>query len=235
MSIEDFEARIDYVFANKSLITAALTHRSYAFEHANAVQNNQRLEFLGDAILDFVIADELCLRYPKEREGELSRLRSRLVCEAALAILARRLEFEKEIRMGKGEILSSGMMRDGSLADAYEAVIGAIYRDGGIEPVRRFILRHHKEFLDDPDGDWLASDDKTRLQVLAQAHHKVVIYETIRQDGPSHAPTFEVAVSIDSQRVSTGEGRSKKEAQQSAAAAALRRLDPNTGTLLDAK
>ena len=208
---------------------AALTHRSYAFEHANAMQNNQRLEFLGDAILDFIIADDLCLRYPKEREGELSRLRSRLVCEGALAILARKLGFDKEIRMGKGEVSSSGMMRDGTLADAYEAVIGAIYRDGGIEPARRFILTHHKEFLDDPDGQWLASDDKTRLQLLAQANHKAVVYETLRQDGPSHAPMFEVAVSIDSKRIATGAGRSKKEAQQAAAAAALKRLDPNTG------
>ena len=220
MSVEDFEARIEYVFENKSLIMAALTHRSYAFEHANAMQNNQRLEFLGDAILDFIIADDLCLRYPKEREGELSRLRSRLVCEGALAILARKLGFDKEIRMGKGEVSSSGMMRDGTLADAYEAVIGAIYRDGGIEPARRFILTHHKEFLDDPDGQWLASDDKTRLQLLAQANHKAVVYETIRQDGPSHAPMFEVAVSIDSKRIATGAGRSKKEAQQAAAAAA---------------
>lgn len=229
MSVEDFEARIEYVFDNKSLIMAALTHRSYAFEHANAMQNNQRLEFLGDAILDFIIADDLCLRYPKEREGELSRLRSRLVCEGALAILARKLGFDKEIRMGKGEVSSSGMMRDGTLADAYEAVIGAIYRDGGIEPARRFILTHHKEFLDDPDGQWLASDDKTRLQLLAQANHKAVVYETLRQDGPSHAPMFEVAVSIDSKRIATGAGRSKKEAQQAAAAAALKRLDPNTG------
>lgn len=229
MSAEAFQKRIDYAFRDKSLLMAALTHRSYAFEHANAMQNNQRLEFLGDAILDFVIADELYTRYPDEREGELSRLRSRLVCEAALSLLARKLSFETEIRMGKGEISAAGMMRDGTLADAYEAVIGAIYRDGGIEPARRFILTHHSAFLDDPDGDWLARDDKTRLQVLAQAHHKSVRYETLHQDGPHHAPMFEVAVWIDEQRIASGSGHSKKEAQQSAAAAALAHLDPQTG------
>lgn len=224
MSLEDFEQRIGYTFKDKSLLWAALTHRSYAFEHANAVQNNQRLEFLGDAILDFIIADELCLRYPKEREGELSRLRSRLVCESALCLLARKLGFEKVIRMGKGETSAAGMMRDGTLADAYEALIGAIYRDGGIEEAQRFILTHHSDFLEDPDGDWLARDDKTRLQVLAQAQHKAIRYETIRQEGPSHAPMFEVAVWLDDVLLGRGAGHSKKEAQQRAAADALHQL-----------
>ena len=220
-ALKAFQTRLGYTFKNDAHLIAALTHRSYAFEHDSFLQNNQRLEFLGDAILDFIIADELCLRFHDLQEGELSRLRSRLVCEAALSQLARKLAFEEVIRMGKGEITAAGMMRDGTLADAYEAVIGAIYRDGGIEPARRFILSHHQEYLQNPDGDWLPRDDKTRLQVLAQAQHKSLRYETLSQSGPSHAPSFELAVWIDDVLAGRGTGHSKKEAQQAAAAAAI--------------
>lgn len=221
MNLRPFEEILGYVFHKTSLLEMALTHRSYAFEHGPNHDNNQRLEFLGDAILDFVIADVLYEQYPDFQEGELSRLRSRLVCEAALSQLAHRLEFEKYILMGKGEISVSGMMRPGTLADAYEAVIGAVYLDGGIDNARSFILNHHAEFLHDLDGNWLARDAKTRLQEKAQADHHELRYEVVSETGPSHAPTFEVVVFMDETCIGRGTGHNKKEAQQAAAENAL--------------
>ena len=223
-SLNQFEESLGYVFSDKSLLLAALTHRSYAFEHDTCGENNQRMEFLGDAILDFVIADVLYHQYPQEQEGVLSKRRSRLVCEGALYQLAQKLNFEAYIRMGKGELSSAGMMRSGTLADAYEAVIGAIYLDGGIQPATDFILRHHAAYLSDPDGCWLASDDKTRLQEIVQARHETLKYEMIRQSGPEHAPTFEMAVRINDIIIGKGLGKNKKEAQQNAAKDALAHL-----------
>ncbi|MBR4986940.1 MAG: ribonuclease III [Proteobacteria bacterium] len=221
--MREFEEKLGYVFRDRSLLESALTHPSYDFEHGAHKKDNQRLEFLGDAILDFVIADILFRHHPDYQEGELSRIRSRLVCEAALCILARELDFEDHILMGKGEVQVSGMMRPGTLADAYEAVIGAIYLDGGIEPARAFVTRFHKAFLADPDGDWLPRDAKTRLQELAQAEHLDIRYEVIGETGPTHAPTFEVAVFLGGKAAGSGCGRNKKEAQQAAAEDALDR------------
>ena len=141
MNVKAFEESLGYAFLDPSLLEMALTHRSYAFEHGPNHCDNQRLEFLGDAVLDFVIAEALYLAYPDLHEGELSRLRSRLVCEPALCLLAKKYDFEANILMGKGEISASGMLRSGTLADAYEAVIGAIYLDGGFDAAKNFILR----------------------------------------------------------------------------------------------
>ncbi len=222
MTLLQLEERLNYQFRNGSLLEKALTHRTWTFEHNAPNQDNQRLEFLGDSILGFVIAEVLYNRHPELQEGELSRLRSRVVCETALSILAHELGLESFVRMGKGEILSGGSQRAGTLADAYEAVIGAIYLDGGFEAARTFVLSHHEKLLEDPDGKWLARDSKTRLQELVQSEHGDVHYEVVSEEGPVHAPTFEVAVYIDGRQVATGRGRSKKEAQQSAAEEALR-------------
>ena len=224
MDLGRFEESLGYIFTDKSLLQAALTHRSYAFE--NHCDNNQRMEFLGDAILDFVIADELYRRYPEAQEGVLSKRRSRLVCEGALYQLAQKLDFEDFVRMGKGEISLAGMLRSGTLADAYEAVIGAIYLDGGIVPATAFILRHHADYLADPDGTWLSSDDKTRLQEVVQARHGKLRYEVVGRTGPEHAPTFEMAVFVDDVLTGKGLGANKKEAQQNAAKDALMHLSP---------
>ncbi len=229
MMLSDFEALLGYTFRDQALLDQALTHRSYAFEHGGSHHDNQRLEFLGDAVLDFVIGDVLYVQYPEVQEGELSRLRSRLVCEAALCQLARKLEFESYIRMGKGEMTAAGMLRSGTLADAYEAVIGAIYLDGGIDNAREFILRHHADFLKCPDGEWLARDAKTRLQEKVQSAHRELRYEVLNEIGPSHAPTFEVEVCIDNVPVARGMGKSKKEAQQAAAENALEHLETLAG------
>ncbi|MBO4351562.1 MAG: ribonuclease III [Proteobacteria bacterium] len=217
MNIHQFEEELGYTFADSSLLEMALTHRSYAFEHGPNHCDNQRLEFLGDAILDFVIAEALYLAYPDYHEGELSRIRSRLVCESALCLLAKKLDFETHILMGKGEISASGMLRQGTLADAYEAVIGAVYLDGGFEAAKQYILRHHADLLRDPDGSWLPRDAKTRLQEIAQAKHIDFQYQIIQESGPSHAPTFEIAVLTGDKILGKGTGKSKKEAQQAAA------------------
>ena len=225
MALRAFEEKLGYIFRDQKLLESALTHPSYDFEHGAHKKDNQRLEFLGDAILDFVIADILYASHPEFQEGELSRIRSRLVCEAALCILAKKLDFEEYLLMGKGEMQVAGMMRPSTLADAYEAVIGAIYLDGGIEPARAFIERFHEALLADPDGDWLPRDAKTRLQERAQAQHLDVRYEVVGELGPTHAPTFMVDVTVGGRVAGHGSGRNKKEAQQSAAEDALDHWD----------
>jgi len=220
MDLQLFQDRLGYHFHDESLLIQALSHRSYAFEH-NLGGDNQRLEFLGDAILDFIIGEALYLQYSDIQEGELSRLRSRMVCETALCQLAQKLDFESNILMGKGEVAAGGLARPGTLADAYEAVIGAVYLDGGIDPARQYILRHHADYLRDPDGNWMAGDAKTRLQEVVQAKHLVVRYELIQQSGPPHSPAFEIGVFLDDTCIGKGVGHNKKEAQQAAAADAL--------------
>ena len=225
MNLREFQDALGYCFKDESLLIQALSHRSYAFEHG-LNGDNQRLEFLGDAILDFLVAEVLYQKYPDLQEGGLSHLRSRLVCETTLSILAKKLEFENCILMGKSEVSAGGLLRSGTLADAYEAVIGAIYLDGGMDAVRDFILRHHAEFLEDPEGDWLAVDAKTKLQEYAQSKHLFVHYEVLNQTGPMHAPIFEVGAFIDEKCIGKGSGRNKKEAQQVAASDALKHWTP---------
>lgn len=225
MSMQQFESVLGYAFKDISLLEMALTHRSYAFEHGPNHFDNQRLEFLGDSVLNLVVAESLYLSHPEYHEGELSRLRSRLVCEQALCLLAKRLDFETYILMGKGEITAEGMLRPGTLADAYESVIGAIYLDGGFEAAKQYILRHHAELLEDPDGAWLPRDAKTRLQEIAQARHIAFQYQILQETGPSHAPTFEAAVISGDKILGKGTGRNKKEAQQAAAENVLERMN----------
>ncbi len=225
MNLAAFQDALGYRFQNETLLNLALIHRSYAFEHSNSPGNNQRLEFLGDAILSFVIADELYRKYPNAQEGELTRLRSRLVCEAALCLLAKKLDFESHVLMSKGEVSAAGMLRPSTLADAYESVIGAIYLDGGILPAREFILHHHAELIANPDGDWLVQDAKTRLQDVTQAEHLDAHYEQLSVIGPDHSPVFEFAVLVENKVFGQGKGRTKKEAQQAAANDALDHWD----------
>ena len=224
MSLRAFEEKLGYVFQDKKLLEAALTHRSYTFEMGPKCTDNQRLEFLGDAVIDFVIADILFAQMPDAQEGVLSKTRSRLVCEGALSLVAQKLGFAEYIRMGRGETFGGGPLRPGTLADAYEAVIGAIYLDGGMTSVRSFIERHHREYLDDPNGSWLARDSKSQLQEITQRMKKVLKYQTINQTGPEHAPTFEIGVFIDGVMIASAKGKSKKGTEQAAAELALKQL-----------
>lgn len=228
MNLRAFEKKLEYTFKNPALLETALTHRSFAYEKGSNHPDNQRLEFLGDAVLDFVIADILFNKNPNDQEGALTKTRGRLVCENTLSILAKKLDFGSFLKMGKGEIASGGTQRPGPLADAYEAVIGAIYLDGGIDEARKFIQIHLQPFIDNPDGNWIPRDAKSRLQEITQKQKKSLQYQIIRQSGPEHAPTFEIAVCIDQKMIANACGKSKREAEQAAAEIALNLISHTT-------
>lgn len=224
MNMRAFEEKLGYTFKDSKLLETALTHRSFAYEKGNKHPDNQRLEFFGDAILDFVIADILFHLYPEAQEGVLTKTRCRLVCESTLSLIAKSLGFDTVLKMGKGETASESAKRPGPLADAYEAVIGAIYLDGGMDNVKQFIERHHRPYIENPDGNWIPRDAKSRLQEVTQRQKKSLHYQIIAQSGPEHAPTFEVAVCIDNQIVAKAFGKSKRDAEQAAAEIALNQI-----------
>lgn len=198
------------------LMSIALTHPSYAQE-SNLTSNNQRLEFLGDAVLNFVVAEYLFKNYPHQAEGELTKIRARVVCEQALSQIAEHLNLGKYLLLGKGEEKSGGRTRQSILADAMEAVIGAVYLDQGYETVRQFILDNLEDTIRKTEaGDYY--DYKSRLQELVQGKHRDnVSYSILEESGPAHARTFVAGVFYQQRLLATGTGHSKKEAQQKAA------------------
>ncbi len=203
-------------YSSNELITMALTHPSYAQEK-NTVANNQRLEFLGDAVLNLVVAEYLYNHYGRKAEGELTKIRAKVVCEDALAIFARNINLGQYLLLGRGEEMSGGRKRKSILADAVEAVIGAIYLDQGLETVQRFIITQLEELIiETASGDYY--DYKSKLQELVQARDKEnVSYAIIEESGPAHAKVFVAGVYYREQLLATGEGKSKKEAEQKAA------------------
>lgn len=222
-NIAAFEEKIGYCFEKKSLIEQALTHSSYANERKiRKTPDNERLEFLGDAVLELVSSEAIFKENPEMSEGEMSKLRASLVCEPALAYCARQLSFGGHILLGKGEAATGGAERDSILSDAVEAVIGAIYLDSGFTNAKEFILKH---VLNDIEAKKLFYDSKTILQEMVQAKGQgKVQYETVSETGPDHSKTFVVkAVSVDG-IVTMGEGKTKKAAEQEAAYKALRQL-----------
>ena len=228
MKPELFEEKIAYHFQDRSLLCTALTHRSYAFEHtAQGVVpvTNERLEFLGDAVLELVSSDLLYGLYPDYNEGKLSKLRAALVCETALTERAEEIGLGAHILLGKGEEQSGGRKRPSIVSDAMEAVIGAIYLDGGFEAARAFVLKFILAHPEDAEQQEAGFDSKSRLQEWAQARGKKLEYRIIAESGPDHRKTFEVEVRVDDETVSCGSGRSKKLAEQQAAAQALAVLE----------
>ena len=205
---------------NLDLMTTALTHPSYAQE-SNLITNNQRLEFLGDAVLSFVVAEYLYTHYPQQAEGELTKIRARVVCEPALSKVARQLNLGKYLLLGKGEEKSGGRNRQSILADAVEAVIGAVYLDQGYEAARDFILEYLEEDIQKTEaGDHY--DYKSRLQELVQGKYRDnVSYSILEETGPAHDRTFVAGVFYQDRLLATGKGHSKKEAQQNAASKVL--------------
>jgi len=203
-------------YSNNELITMALTHPSYAQEK-NTVANNQRLEFLGDAVLNLVVAEYLYNHYARKAEGELTKIRAKVVCEDALAIFAHNINLGQYLLLGRGEEMSGGRKRKSILADAVEAVIGAIYLDQGLVTVQRFIMKHLEELISETaSGDYY--DYKSKLQELVQARDKEnVSYAIIEESGPAHAKIFVAGVYYREQLLAAGEGKSKKEAEQKAA------------------
>ncbi|HXW51571.1 MAG TPA: ribonuclease III [Candidatus Acidoferrales bacterium] len=203
------------------LLDLALTHESYAAEHPELARSNERLEFLGDAIVGAVVAGELYDAHPERREGQLSRMRASLVSQAALARSAERLDIGPLIRLGRGERTSGGAKRASVLADVFEALVGAAFQMSGMEGARRFVRRNHLAHAAGSE----ASDPKTTLQELVQAKFKKTPhYAVTAQSGPPHARVFTVSVQVGDRTLGSGSGSTKKQAQSNAAREALAHL-----------
>ena len=217
--LAEFQKRIGYQFNNLNLIRQALTHSSYANEkHMKKHSDNERLEFLGDAVLEIVSSEFLYINYPDKPEGELTKLRASIVCEPTLALCTEPLELGKYLFLGKGEDHTGGRKRKSILSDALEAVIGAIYLDGGFANAKEFIDRF---IFNDIENKQLFYDSKTILQEVVQGKHESLSYELVDESGPDHDKSFTVDVHIDGKKISSGTGHTKKAAEQQAAYQAL--------------
>ena len=224
--MEELEKKLGYTFRDPELLRAALYHSSYANEHrSEGIRSNERLEFLGDAVLGFVSAEHLFKKHPELPEGDLTRIRAALVCEESLHEVAQTLSLGDHLCLGKGEEQGGGRRRPSILADATESVFAAVYLDGGIEAARELI---HRVLLDKEREEVVEErrrDYKTQLQELVQRKSGSTLgYEMIGATGPDHAKIFEAAVLLNGEPLSAGTGRSKKEAEQAAARAALEKL-----------
>ena len=221
--MKTLEERLGYQFQNRTLLENALTHSSYANEHRDAgMPSNERLEFLGDSVLGMVVADHLYREHPLMPEGELTRTRAAMVCEDSLVEVARTLDLGRYLRLGKGEDAGGGRERPSILADATEAVIAAIYLDGGIAQARRtiraLILGNEEELS-------ASRDYKTALQELIQKESgRKLTYRLVAETGPDHAKRFAMEVDLNGTVIGAGEGRTKKAAEQAAAKAAIAAL-----------
>ena len=222
--IKDLEAAIGYRFENITLLQNALTHSSYANERwHNSLLSNERLEFLGDAILGMTVAKFLYQTFPDRPEGELTRMRADMVCEQTLAKVAGRINLGKHLLLGNGEEQGGGRSRNSILADAVESVIAATYLDGGMEAAQRFI----EQFIlvEVPVKKLHNADYKTALQELVQQKkNQVLSYTLVGESGPDHDKQFDVEVKLNGQVVGAGSGSSKKRAEQAAARSALEKL-----------
>ena len=222
--MEALEEKLGYRFTNRAFLENALTHSSYANENkAKGLQSNERLEFLGDSVLGMVVADYLFRTHPDLPEGDLTRTRAALVCEGSLVEVAQCLELGAYLKLGKGEEAGGGRERPSIIADAVEAVLAAVYLDGGIGSARKivqqYILCREVEGLTSP------RDYKTALQELVQRESGQVLgYQLIGAEGPDHAKIFSVEVDLNGIPIGQGRGRSKKEAEQNAARAAIEKL-----------
>ena len=220
------EDKISYQFSNLELLNQALTHKSYAYESLkNNCKHYEMLEFLGDSVLDMVISHLLMQKYPEASEGELSKNRSSLVNTRRLSILARQFCLGEYILLGKGEDQSQGRSKPTILSCVYEAVIGAIYVDGGFKKVTTVIHTHFKQLVTHKLTRGIYRDFKSRLQEYVQSTFKTIPeYHVLSESGPPHAKEFEVTIKINGKFYGTGRGKNKKEAQQCAAMATLKQI-----------
>lgn len=224
--MESLEKKLGYTFRNKALLSEALNHSSYANEHrGQGLESNERLEFLGDSVLGFVTAEFLFLRHPDLPEGDLTRIRAALVCEESLHEVAQGLGLGDHLKLGRGEEAGGGRTRASILADATEAVFAAVYLDGGIEAASALIHRVLLDCQREEVVEEKRKDYKTALQELVQRQpDQELVYRMAGESGPDHNKTFLAEVLLNGAVVGTGEGHSKKEAEQSAARAALEKL-----------
>lgn len=223
--IGTLQRTINYQFNNIGILKEALTHSSYANESKNKkIRYNERLEFLGDSVLGLVISEYIFARYKHLPEGELTKVRASVVCEPSLAIQARNIELGKYLLLGKGEEFTGGRERESILADALEALIGAIYIDSGIDQARNFILNHFMGSIKLASKGSLFKDYKTDLQELLQSKGlEKITYKVVNEHGPDHNKIFDVEVLLGDTVIGRGSGKSKKEAEQRAAKEGIKR------------
>lgn len=225
-SIKILEKRIGYEFKEIAYLRRAITHSSYANENKKErLKNNERLEFLGDSVLGLVISEYLYNNFPNLAEGQLTKVRARIVCEASLGEAARSLEMGIFMMFGRGEELTGGRERTSILSDAFEALIAALYLDGGVEVVKGFVLGHMEPIITDAVHGKLFIDYKTRLQEVIQIKKgNRIKYEIFKEEGPDHSKSFYTHVKLNDQIIGVGKGRSKKESEQEAAKEGLKKL-----------
>lgn len=217
------EKKLDYKFNNITLLKNALVHSSYANEMRGDVHSNERLEFLGDSVLSIIVAEHIYNKYPNMPEGELTKLRASLVCEKSLCFFAREIGIGDYLLLGKGEDKNGGRERDSILADAFEAVLAAIYIDGGISAAKKHIFNTVLRDLEHHGDDDSFKDYKTLLQEIIQRNpEESVSYILVDEQGPDHDKVFTVAVYLNSNEIGQGVGKSKKQAEQMAACQALK-------------
>lgn len=214
--LKELEGKIGYTFKDKTLFKQALTHSSYANEHRHeGLKDNERLEFLGDAVLEIISSEYLFYNYPDMAEGEMTKLRASIVCEPTLALCTHEISLGSYLFLGKGEERTGGRNRDSIVSDAMESVIGAIYLDGGFANAKEFVLAH---VLDDVEHKQLFYDSKTILQEMIQGEKGGdVSYVITGERGPDHDKCFEAEAYVGQRRIGSGSGRTKKAAEQQAA------------------
>ena len=221
--MQTLEARLNYKFNNIELLKNALVHSSYANEVRGNTHSNERLEFLGDSVLSIIVADHIFHKYPNMPEGELTRMRASLVCEKTLCAFSRELGIGEYLLLGRGEDKNGGRERDSILADAFEAVLAAIYLDGGMKAAKAHIMNTVLRDLEHYSDEDSFKDYKTTLQEINQRNpEESVTYILVDETGPDHNKQFTVAVKLNSNVIGTGTGKSKKQAEQMAAHQALK-------------
>lgn len=218
---------IGYSFKDENLLEVALTHTSFSHERKEDVEHNERLEFLGDAVLELVISKHIFTRFSELSEGELTKLRASIVCESSLARKAREIKLGENIRLGKGEKLTGGRERDSILADAFEAIIGAIYIDSNnILKVQDFIISKMEDIIVEKRQTFQMNDCKTYLQeIIQQNSTEPIKYEIVKEEGPAHDKLFTIKVTHNNKQLGIGKGKSKKDAEQAAAFEAIKLLE----------
>lgn len=218
--LKSLQEGIGYSFQNEEMLEQAISHSSYVNEkQINKGESYERTEFLGDAVLEFIVSKYLFKQYPDKNEGDLTKLRASLVCEATLSTLAREMKFGEYVFLSKGEESTGGRNRNSILCDLFEAVLGAIYIDGGMKEAEKFVERF---LLKDIEHQSLFYDAKTSLQEIAvKGGYGEIRYELVKEDGPAHEKTYEAQVLIDEKVFASGTGQSKKAAEQTAAYEAI--------------
>lgn len=223
--LRGLEKKISYIFRDKTLLDQALVHRSYSYEQASKPVNNECLEFLGDAVLGLAVGHLLFVKYSDYEEGTLSQLKANMVSENSLSQLARKLNLGKFLLLGKGEELSGGRAKNSILADTYEALLAAIYLDGGLEPAHNLVKRHFLPLLPASISRRSLLDFKSRLQEYTQEEFKAIPeYFILKESGPEHQKRFAIGVKLNGEILARGTGKNKKAAEQRAARNALKKL-----------